>query len=378
MSSPDMQLTPEQQASIQYQMAHINDTHQPQSIGVTVLFFTLATVAFVMRLWSRKVARAPYKWDDWTALAGWVMLLGLNINFLINVVNFGYGRHVVAIGPENVTNVLKGTFAFQWFYIITLTLIRSSIVLFYLRIFGTSRYRWIFIAVEVYILAFCVAMWGVILGQCTPIRKQWYPMTPGKCLPYKGLSESASALNVLGDMLVLIAPIPIIWRLQASTRRKWAVTSVFVLGGMVCIVSFIRLFYTRKVLQSLDFTWDGWEGGILSVIEPNVGLVCACLPTILPLFRKRPRGDSGQKSEKSSGWLGSKLSKLRSPKNSNRSATSDNSFQLLPGSSDRAVATPDPWSAQTGVAAPAQSRPKPAWTAPEPHVAREMLGNDKV
>ncbi len=75
MASSGMQLTPAQQASIQYQMQNINESRKPESVGVTILFLTLSTAALVMRFWARKVARAPYKWDDWTALAGWVRFL---------------------------------------------------------------------------------------------------------------------------------------------------------------------------------------------------------------------------------------------------------------------------------------------------------------
>lgn len=52
----------------------------------------------------------------------------------------------------------------------------------------------------------------------------------------------------------------------------------------VCIASLIRIYYIT-FLRTEDLTWIVGEVFIWSSIEPCIGILCACLPTLHPLFR---------------------------------------------------------------------------------------------
>lgn len=54
----------------------------------------------------------------------------------------------------------------------------------------------------------------------------------------------------------------------------------------VCIAGIVRVYAISKMFQSEDITWNFTQGAIWSSVEPNIGIVCACLPTLYPLARR--------------------------------------------------------------------------------------------
>lgn len=116
-------------------------------------------------------------------------------------------------------------------YTTSLTFIRMSVVLFYYRIFGTHRwYRMsLWIAAGI-VIAWFVALNCLTLTLCTPIAKQWDYRIPGHCLPFIGAFIDLTISNVLVDLLLLILPLPMLWRLQINLKKKLALIANFVLG----------------------------------------------------------------------------------------------------------------------------------------------------
>jgi len=65
----------------------------------------------------------------------------------------------------------------------------------------------------------------------------------------------------------------------------------------VCVASAIRIIMMEQLVKSPDFTWAMSKVFIWSCCEPFVGIVCACLPTYAPLFRRLWRRDAGYNSD---------------------------------------------------------------------------------
>lgn len=51
------------------------------------------------------------------------------------------------------------------------------------------------------------------------------------------------------------------------------------------MTSFLRLYHLYVLAKSKDFAWDNVQAITWSSIEINVGIICACLPTLRPLIR---------------------------------------------------------------------------------------------
>jgi hypothetical protein len=67
--------------------------------------------------------------------------------------------------------------------------------------------------------------------QCTPPSKIWDPtVLEGSCLNTRTVEVVSSSINVVSDFVILIAPQPIIWRLQLPLRKKIGVAMIFAVG----------------------------------------------------------------------------------------------------------------------------------------------------
>lgn len=53
----------------------------------------------------------------------------------------------------------------------------------------------------------------------------------------------------------------------------------------VCIASIVRIYYMTFLSDSVDITWIMGDVFIWSSVEPCIGILCACLPTMKPLLR---------------------------------------------------------------------------------------------
>lgn len=46
------------------------------------------------------------------------------------------------------------------------------------------------------------------------------------------LLDLGAASNITSDLIILVMPMPIVWRLQMPRSKKYAVTGIFLMGGL--------------------------------------------------------------------------------------------------------------------------------------------------
>lgn len=85
---------------------------------------------------------------------------------------------------------------------------------------------------------------------------------------------------------------PIIWRLHVPFRNKLILSLIFGLGSLICIISIVRLkvllSYTTAPMMLPPFNSDGPRTNSMSilytVLESCLGVICACLIIMKPIF----------------------------------------------------------------------------------------------
>ncbi|KAH6695539.1 hypothetical protein F5X68DRAFT_244238 [Plectosphaerella plurivora] len=176
---------------------------------------------------------------------------------------------------------------------------RTSILCFYLRIFGTTHFR---VAVLVLIalnlaVGFTFAMADAL--QCRPpsfFWKGWDGVHNGECVSLSAISWSHSVLNVVLDLAALGLAVWIVKGLGMRWMRKLTVIGMFVLGSAITIVSICRLQSLPQLSNVRNRTWNLAPVSYWSGIEMLAGLVCACLPalkSLKTLITGKPGTESG-------------------------------------------------------------------------------------
>ncbi|KXL43778.1 MAG: hypothetical protein FE78DRAFT_33232 [Acidomyces sp. 'richmondensis'] len=180
---------------------------------------------------------------------------------------------------------------------------------------GMGRHLWV-LTLKDFDKLWQITVIIVIFNSCKPLTYFWAqytdPKAKGTCIristfffangiwPFSSLIEHivTSDDHRLARHAV---PLPLVWRLQMSTRQKFAVVDVFILGGFAVVASIVRIVMLERNTQSIDPVWGIAPVYVWSSVEPFVGIICACLPTLSPLFkriwnaRKTQIGSSGAK-----------------------------------------------------------------------------------
>ncbi|KAK6219767.1 CFEM domain-containing protein [Colletotrichum tabaci] len=264
-----------------------------QHIGFFVLFFfpAIALIVVALRVYSR-VSTKQFGWDDGLicfAMAESVAetaasYMGMRYAFL--------GVHVYDIPMEADSRLGSlWNYIIQLLYNPILALVKTSVLMFLLRLSGQKRsIRYTIIGLNVFNIALMIAIFTTVVFQCQPISYFWEkagrnPPTEGKCIDMGAFYVSTASLTIFTDVLALALPFWIFLGLKMQIRVKIALLAVFALGAVVTAISVLRLAWLIEVsyhINEQDPTYD--IRFTYSAVETNLAIIAASAPALRGLF----------------------------------------------------------------------------------------------
>jgi hypothetical protein len=224
----------------------------------------------------------------------------------------------------------KMRFAENTIQILAFPATRIVFFLLYIRVFGQNNkaFRWAcyggIIAYSISYLLF-VPLNAVY---CAPSAgKAWADLgTLQKCQSLEPFAFFLGACNIVGDLYIIVLPLPMIARLHMTTQKKIGVMAIFLTGVFVLIASAISMYYRYQLVYGGDTNW--FEGSLVcaTVSELCVAIIAGCMPSLSSLFKhhfkdtsffasfrsafrsKPTNGSSGVNSAKFAPWSGYKNS----------------------------------------------------------------------
>ncbi|MCJ1408579.1 hypothetical protein MMC19_002654, partial [Ptychographa xylographoides] len=275
---------------IRYQEANVNADASGGLYASSITMMVVTTTAVTLRLLCKRKLSAKVTLDDYCIMVALVLIYGLCIELII-CAQFGGGRHAIVVPIPKQIHMMQMIWAFELTYATTTTVIKGSILLLYRRMFPTTATPFVWRAAWYFVMAWVILWWlgcGLAtLFQCTPISFFWNQLagdTSGFCINEYSFLAANAALNITSDIMILMLPMPIVWDLHIKKSQKLAISTIFLLGGFVCVASVIRYTYLKQVIP-VDVTYTNQPAGIWSLVEVGIGLVCACLPVMRPLLQ---------------------------------------------------------------------------------------------
>lgn len=199
---------------------------------------------------------------------------------------YGSSKHIEYVDPSKLPDIFKAYLAADVMWAAANTSIRVSIVHFYITLFRSNK-KFLRAAYAILILVIAFGV-GIVISNfltCRPLAKYWDPLLPGVCENLLGSIIALSSCNVAMDLTIVLLPMPMVWGLQMATRRKLELTIIFALGFVVCAITIIRLVLSIH-LNLDDFTYSIAKIGIVTTLEPLLGIIIACLPFFPPALKK--------------------------------------------------------------------------------------------
>ncbi|UQC87482.1 uncharacterized protein CLUP02_12987 [Colletotrichum lupini] len=119
-----------------------------------------------------------------------------------------------------------------------------------------------------------VGVIAVIWGHCTPVQRNW------QVVPYPG------------DFLIVSIPLPLLWAVKLSIKRKLAIGLLLCSGIFVMIAALLRCILSLKDIEGINVST------IWAIRETFVGIIAVNAACIRPLFSsshwlRSTKGSSG-------------------------------------------------------------------------------------
>ncbi|KKK16667.1 hypothetical protein AOCH_001585 [Aspergillus ochraceoroseus] len=221
------------------------DEQYQQSLTYGLIIGTglLSLIVCGLRLYTRGIVVKVFGLDDAAVCIALVVTQAFN-GLGIAVVYYGEGQHFVNVSPED-------------------------------------RATWL----RLYYVAMCLYLYASLAAYDLTI-------TNGKCYSQFKLFQIVlyqAVLIFVGDLIILVAPMPILCRLNMPMRKIVALMIIFGSGIIACIAPIVRfstLDYLRK--GTTDLTYESSSSLYWMTIEFNLALVAGSLSSLrpLPLFRR--------------------------------------------------------------------------------------------
>ena len=232
----------------------IVNNHLGQRMIIALVVGAIVSIGIIiLRIYAVSLRGRSYRLHDYFAFAA----LPINVSFCIvqavGVSAGGMGLHTNVVWSENqhaipvamrVSSIyfcteLKMTMALQVYFanfvlwLSASVLIKLSILLLYLDLFGENgRFRLTCYTMMAVVCAYFVATLCYFVSLVRPLTEACIPKPSASC--GRALTEQLSTgiVLIVLDLVIIFLPMPIIWSLKMSFRRKMYVSLIFALGLM--------------------------------------------------------------------------------------------------------------------------------------------------
>ncbi|KAJ4423143.1 hypothetical protein N0V82_002137 [Gnomoniopsis sp. IMI 355080] len=271
---------------------------KPAILGIVISFQLLTWICVLFRLYTRFfIIKMPW-WDDlFVVLSSISTTVGGTAVMVLT--GTGMGKHLVLLSPGEFNGYLRGFYVANASYPCSAAFIKLALLFQYLRIFPRGAKLWI---VSLGLIIF-TSLWGLVYGvlawfPTSPVEAYWHLDQPAARYAYGSVDvemfvttyETHAALNMLLDAVVLSVAVPLFFKPGLRKNSYWGLLGLFVLGGIVNMLSIWRLqsiVETRATtLPTFDPTWYGPTPIVLSSMEVCLATICASLPVFWPVLKK--------------------------------------------------------------------------------------------
>ncbi|ATY66869.1 CFEM domain-containing [Cordyceps militaris] len=259
---------------------------QAYVLVATTTGLVLAYTTYLARLYARFTFNKKLYREDW-----WMEL------------SVGLGHNIKDVSKPDLEQFMLALWCMQRMQQPTLFCIKTSIILFYIRIFDTPRFKLAALILWIYTLLWAIGVWFATLFECRPISFFWDKnQAGGSCIkdPLITIGLPSGVSSCIGDLVILALPIPMLRKLQLNPKKKAGLMGIFLVGLVVVCISFIR--WVALLGTHENITSSQVEAGVWTSLEGSIGIMCANLPALAQLCRRWLSASRSVQGNEAQGW----------------------------------------------------------------------------
>ncbi|KAA8902684.1 hypothetical protein FN846DRAFT_74884 [Sphaerosporella brunnea] len=289
ISLTDGVAVPNHTASAEY----LHPNHGSTLFVANVALAAATLLVVLARFWTRIFVAGGVGADDVTIGAAMIVVAGSTVFNCFGVKEAGIGKHFYDLSVAEVGNLLKFTFALPLVYTLGVAILKISILLFYRRLFGhRKRLQRIVLAFIAFQLVFAVASVFAYAFMCAPVHAYWtLELHAHACPTFKttlAMYMTLRSVTVACDVALLLLPMRMVWDLKIPQRQRLGLAALFGLGLLACVVAVARLVMLRRLVLSLDVSWNVLPIALLDQTEQCLGIITASIPALTAVVSRYP------------------------------------------------------------------------------------------
>ncbi|KAH7261660.1 hypothetical protein BKA59DRAFT_518643 [Fusarium tricinctum] len=263
----------------------LDNDHNIRAINFLIL--GIAVTAVTLRIVSKVYRFTKWGVDDYLIIVASVFT-AIQCSLMVAMTYEGLGHNIWTLDSNSITKFFTYLLVVEFAYVLSLCLIKVSILWFFYRTFpgvGFQRIvKWTIVFNILSAIIICVFA-GCQGFPTEPTQQGWKNEHTGYSLDIQALVISHAGINVGLDIWMFILPLTQLYHIGLKTRKKIGVILIFGFGIFLIVVSCLRIAFMIDFNRSLNATADSQGIIVWSNLESGVGILVACLPHTQPLLR---------------------------------------------------------------------------------------------
>ncbi|RAH79094.1 hypothetical protein BO86DRAFT_319103 [Aspergillus japonicus CBS 114.51] len=282
----------------------ISETRHAAIFGVGIGFIVFDSLVVTLRIYARAFMLRALGTDDILMIIGAILNFGLSITIMIGS-QYGIGKHALAITESDTVPMLKCIWVTRIFYTLSMGLVKMSLLWFYLRLDPRRSMRWAVFLVMFLNIGLSLASFIGSLASCSPPSLFWTnPTGDSRCMSLDAQQlfyEVNGVLNIVTDILIYLLPVPMLYGLQVTWRKKGAILGVFGLGILSIAAACVRYNFVRRLTSAEEEYYLLLADSLnWCTIEAYVAIFCGCAPSLSVLIKAYAPSIFGSSTAKNS------------------------------------------------------------------------------
>ncbi|PGG98228.1 hypothetical protein AJ79_08937 [Helicocarpus griseus UAMH5409] len=291
---------------VQNTAGNVLENRHAAIFGVGIGFIVFDSIIIALRIYARAfMLRALGTDDDLYSLAfNQILNFGLSITIMIGS-RYGIGKHVLAIAESDTVPMLKYIWVTRVLYTLSMGLVKMSLLWFYLRLDPRKYMRWAVFVVMFFNVGLTLVSFIGALAACSPPSLFWTNPSSSGCMPMgqqQLFYEVNGILNIVTDILTYLLPVPMLYGLHLSWRKKGAILGIFGLGILSIAAASVRYDFVKKLSSAKEEYYLLLADSLnWCTIEAYVAIFCGCAPSLSSLIKTYSPTIFGSSAAKYSG-----------------------------------------------------------------------------
>ncbi|KAL4955732.1 hypothetical protein BDW69DRAFT_182283 [Aspergillus filifer] len=267
-------------------------SRQASVFGVGGAFVAFISAVIAARVYVRLAILRELGTDDMLMVIGTILGFGLT-GASMAAAYYGVGRHyqdLLPLSPPTTTPMLQSIYATRILYVLPLMFVKTSLLLFYLRLDPRRWMKYTVYGLLVIVIGLSIASFCILAFSCFLPPKFWDLSVDASdhfmdADRQQTFYEANGVLNIVTDICIYIVPIPMLWGLRISVRRKGAIFAIFSIGILSIAAGCVRYDFVRKLASNPDQYYYLADSLNWCSIDIYVAIFCGSAPTLSVLIK---------------------------------------------------------------------------------------------